>query len=85
MNRINWKQKLSSRKFWAAVAGFVTAILVAFRVENGTVEQITAIVTAGGVLVAYILGESVVDANREYTDGDESDGVGGSEGEDDGD
>lgn len=65
-NKINWKQKLSSRKFWAAVAGFVTAVLVAFNVESGTVEQITAIVTAGGVLVAYILGESVVDANRDY-------------------
>ena len=70
MNKINWKQKLSSRKFWAAVAGFVTAILVAFRVESGTVEQVTAIITAGGVLAAYILGESVVDANREYADED---------------
>ena len=79
-NKINWKQKLSSRKFWAAVAGFVTAIMVAFRVEDGTAEQITAIITAGGVLVAYILGESAVDANRDYSSGeDKSDGVGGSE------
>ena len=79
-NKINWKQKLSSRKFWAAVAGFVTAILIAFQVENGTVEQITAIITAGGVLVAYILGESAVDANRDYSSGeDKSDGVGSSE------
>ena len=54
-NKINWKQKLSSRKFWAAAAGFVTA-----------------------VLVAYILGESVVDANRDYTGGD-----GGTDGTDD--
>ena len=66
MDKINWKQKLSSRKFWAAVAGFVTAIMVAFKVENGTAEQITAIITAGGVLVAYIIGESAVDANRDY-------------------
>ena len=85
-NKINWKQKLSSRKFWAAVAGFVTAIMVAFRVENGTAEQITAIITAGGVLVAYILGESAVDANRDYGNGeDKSDGVGGSEDGSDGD
>ncbi len=74
MNKINWKQKLSSRKFWAAVAGFVTAILIASGAENGTVEQITAIVTAGGVLVAYILGESAVDANRTYTPADTDDG-----------
>ena len=72
MDKVNWKQKLSSRKFWAAVAGFVTAVLVAFNVESGTVEQITAIVTAGGVLVAYILGESVVDANRDYGNDDQN-------------
>ena len=72
--------------FWAAVAGFVTAIMVAFRVEDGTAEQITAIITAGGVLVAYILGESAVDANRDYSSSeDKSDGVGGSEDGNDGD
>lgn len=70
MNKINWKQKLSSRKFWAAVAGFVTAILVAFNADENTVAQVTAIITAGGVLAAYILGESMVDANREYGDED---------------
>ena len=84
-NKINWKQKLSSRKFWAAVAGFVTAILIAFQVENGTVEQITAIITAGGVLIAYILGESAVDANRDYSGEDKYDGVSGSEDGSDGD
>jgi uncharacterized membrane protein len=64
MNKINWKQKLSSRKFWAAVVGFVTAILVAFNVPNMTIEQVGAVITAGGILAAYIIGESVVDANR---------------------
>lgn len=68
MKNINWAQKLSSRKFWAAVVGFVTALLVAFRANEGTVEQVSAVITAGGVLVAYIIGESVVDANRDYTD-----------------
>ena len=75
MKNINWKQKLSSRKFWAAVVGFVTALLVAFRADNSTIEQVSAVITAGGVLIAYIIGEAVVDANREYT--------GSSEGEDD--
>lgn len=65
---INWKQKLSSRKFWAAVVGFVSAILIAFNFSELTVQQVTAVITAGGVLVAYILGESYVDANR--TDGE---------------
>ena len=28
MKKINWGQKLTSRKFWAAVVGFVTALLL---------------------------------------------------------
>lgn len=27
---INWKQKLSSRKFWVALVGFISAVLFAF-------------------------------------------------------
>lgn len=62
--KIDWRQKLSSRKFWAAAAGFVSALLVAFRTDENTISQVSAIITAGGVLVAYILGEALVDSNR---------------------
>ena len=69
--KVNWKQKLTSRKFWAAVVGFVTPLLIAFNVPNLTVEQVAAIITAGGSLVAYILAEGNVDATREENkDGD---------------
>ena len=62
MNNINWKRKLTSRKFWAAVVGFVTAILTAFKIDNLTMEQVTAVISALGVLVAYILGEGLADS-----------------------
>ena len=62
MNKINWKRKLTSRKFWAAVVCFITAILIAFRIDNLTVEQVTAVISALGVLVAYILGECLADS-----------------------
>lgn len=62
--KINWRQKLSSRKFWAAAAGFISSLLVVFRTDEGTITQVSAIITAGGVLVAYILGEAMVDSNR---------------------
>ena len=69
--KIDWKQKLSSRKFWAALAGFVTALLVALNYNELTIQQVTAIISAAGILVAYILGESYVDANRkDDTDAD---------------
>ncbi len=62
--KINWKQKLTSRKFWAAVTGFVTAILVAFKVDNLTIEQVVSVISASAVLIAYIIGEGMVDAAR---------------------
>ena len=70
--KIDWQKKLSSRKFWAAAAGFVSALLVVFGASDLTNTQVTGIVTAAGVLVAYILGESYVDGqktpeNREET------------------
>ena len=63
--KIDWKQKLSSRKFWAATAGFATALAAAFGIDGMTSEQIAAVITAIGVLVTYIIGESCVDASRE--------------------
>lgn len=62
--KINWKQKLTSRKFWAALIGFVTAILVAFHADELTIESVTAIFSAMGLLAAYVLAEGKVDAAR---------------------
>lgn len=64
MSNINWKQKLSSRKFWSAVIGFITAILFAFNVAEADVEKVVGIITAGATLIAYIFAEGWVDANR---------------------
>lgn len=61
---INWKQKLTSRKFWAALITFVTSILVAFGVNDLTIEQVIAVISAGSVMIAYIIGEGMVDAAR---------------------
>ena len=64
MNKIDWKQKLSSRKFWAAIVGFVTSILYAFNIAETDITQIAGIITAGSTLVIYILTEGHIDANR---------------------
>ena len=62
--KINWKQKLTSRKFWAALITFITSILVAFGVPDLTIEQVVAVISAGSVMIAYIIGEGLVDAAR---------------------
>lgn len=65
MEKINWKRKLSSRKFWLTVIGFVTSILYAFNIAEADVEKIVSIITAGATLIAYILAEGWVDASKE--------------------
>ena len=69
---INWKQKLSSRKFWSMVAGVITALLVIFNVDNLTIEKIMGLISAEGVLVAYILAEGTVDSARISSQNEES-------------
>ena len=59
---IDWKRKLTSRKFWAAVADFVGMLLIALHVADDTATQVTALIMAGAGVVAYILGEGLADA-----------------------
>ena len=57
-------RKLSSRKFWVAVVNFVTQLLIAFNVAESTVTQVAAVIMAGAGVLAYIIGEGLIDAAR---------------------
>lgn len=59
---MDWKRKLTSRKFWAALAEFVTMLFVALGGERETATQVTALIMAGAAVIAYIIGEGLVDA-----------------------
>lgn len=59
---IDWKRKLTSRKFWVAVADFVVMLLIAFGVAETEAMQISAIIMAGAGVVTYIIGEGLTDA-----------------------
>lgn len=59
---MDWKQKLTSRKFWAAVANFVTMLVIAFGATEHVASQVTALIMAGAGVVAYIVGEGLADA-----------------------
>lgn len=62
MNNIDWKRKLTSRKFWAAVASFASMMIVALGGNQNTASQVTALIMAGASVVAYIIGEGLADA-----------------------
>lgn len=62
MKSIDWVRKLTSRKFWAAVASFVSMMIVAFGGTENTATQVAALIMAGASVVAYIIGEGLADA-----------------------
>lgn len=60
--KIDWRRKLTSRKFWVAICGFITLILIACGRTEAEAKQVAAIVMAGAVVIGYILGEGLTDA-----------------------
>ena len=64
MSSIDWKTKLTSRKFWVAVVGFVVPLLVAFGVSDNRAAEVASIIMAGASLIAYVIGEGLVDSSR---------------------
>ena len=59
---IDWKRKLTSRKFWAAIALFVSGCIVAFGESKETAEMVAGLIMQGAAVVAYIIGEGLADA-----------------------
>ena len=59
---LDWKRKLTSRKFWAAIALFVSGCIVAFKGDAQKAEVVSGLIMQGAAVVAYIIGEGLVDA-----------------------
>lgn len=69
MKNINWKQKLSSRKLWAALVGVVVGVAMAFGLSESEWTEVAGIITSLVSVVAYIFGEAKVDAARIESEG----------------
>lgn len=62
-----WKEmrrKLTSRKFWIAVTGLVTGVIIACRGNAETAETVSGIIMAAASVVGYLLGEGLTDSAR---------------------
>lgn len=55
------KAKLTSRKLWAAIAGIIVGLVVAFGGEGETIETVAGSVMSVVSAVVYILVEAGVD------------------------
>ena len=62
MKKVDWTRKLTSRKFWTAVASFISMLVVALGGAEAVATQVTALIMAGATVVAYIIGEGLTDA-----------------------
>lgn len=62
MTKDDWIRKLTSRKFWAAIANFVTMLVIALGGAEQTATQITALIMAGAGVIAWIVAEGMADA-----------------------
>lgn len=70
--KIDWKRKLSSRKFWAMLGGFIAAVLAFIGASETVSTQVTAIISAAGVIIAYILAEGFTDAAHAETEDEDN-------------
>ena len=59
---MDWKSKLTSRKFWVAVVGFVTGLMIYLGKTESDAQQIAALIMSGASVIAYIIGEGMIDA-----------------------
>ena len=70
MKKIDWTRKLTSRKFWVAIASFVAMLLVALGQSEAAATQVTSLIMAGATVIAYIIGEGLIDASNSGTSDD---------------
>ena len=63
--KIDWKRKLTSRKLWVALAGFVAGLIVAFGGSDQTAETVSGCILSGAAVIGYVIGEGLADgANK---------------------
>ena len=59
--KIDWLRKLTSRKFWVAVAGFVSGLIIAFTGDETTATTVSGCVMSAASVIGYMIGEGLAD------------------------
>lgn len=62
MNKEAIIRKLTSRKLWVAVAGFVSGLIVALDGDAETAETISALILQGASVLGYLIAEGLADS-----------------------
>lgn len=60
--KIDWKRKLTSRKWWISVAVLICGLVQMFGFSEQIVSQISGTIMAVASVVAYTIGEGLADS-----------------------
>lgn len=60
---IDWKRKLTSRKWWMSIITLVSGLVLAFGVGEDMVTVITGCIMALASAISYTIGEGFTDAS----------------------
>jgi len=53
--------KITSRKFWLALAGLATSVMAFMQCDSNAIVQVTAIIGALGSVVGYLIANGLTD------------------------
>lgn len=62
MTKADFIRKLTSRKLWVAVAGFVSGLIVAFDGDAEMAETVSGLILQGASVLGYLIAEGLADA-----------------------
>lgn len=57
-------RKLTSRKFWLAIASFVSMLMIYFGASESDAAQVASLVMAGATVIGYMVGEGLADSGN---------------------
>lgn len=62
--KFDWKRKLTSRKLWVALAGFIAGLIITFGGSEDTANTVSGCIMSGAAVVGYVIGEGLADGGN---------------------
>ena len=60
--KIDWARKLSSRKLWVAIAGFVSGLIMVFGGTETMASTVSCVMLQGAAVLGYLIAEGLADS-----------------------
>ena len=60
--KIDWARKLSSRKLWIAIAGFVSGLIMVFGGTETMASTVSGVILQGAAVLGYLIAERLADS-----------------------